>query len=101
MFSLKISEFISVLAGPQYSYLMKQKDVFTSSASSFAQETEFKNDDVRNNLLAFIGGVDITLKHLVVGGRIGWDLQNNYANSNATTPRYKNVWYQATIGYRF
>ena len=100
LFAFKPSEFITLVAGPQYSYLLKQRDVFTNETMSVAQETEFVNDDVRKNTLCITGGADITMKHLVIGARVGWDLQNNYPNSASTTPRYKNVWYQATIGYR-
>lgn len=101
MFAFKPSEFITLLAGPQYSYLMNQKDVFSNTSTSYLQETEFKNDDLRKNTLCFIGGVDLTLKHIVIGARAGWDLQTNNGDGSSTTPRYKNAWYQGTIGYRF
>ncbi|HXB40808.1 MAG TPA: porin family protein [Bacteroidia bacterium] len=100
-FAFKPSEFITLLAGPQYSYLMKQTDVFTNGTTSIAQETEFENNNVRKNTLSFAMGVDITMKHLVLGARAAWDIQNNNGDGTSTTPRYKNVWYQATIGYRF
>jgi len=100
LFAFKPSEFITILAGPQYSYLVKQRDVFANASTSIAQETEFVNDDVRKNTLCLTMGADITMKHIVLGARAGWDLQTNNANGTSTTPRYKNVWYQATIGYR-
>jgi hypothetical protein len=101
MFAFKPSEFITIMAGPQYSYLINQKDVFANSSTSFQQETEFENDNIRKNTLCFLGGVDLTLKHIVLGARAGWDLQTNNGDGTSSTPRYKNVWYQATIGYRF
>ncbi len=101
LFALKPSEFITILAGPQYSYLIKQRDVFVSSATSFEQEQEFKNDNIRKNTLCFLGGIDITIKQIVLGARVGWDIQNNNGDGTSTTPRYKNTWYQITIGYRF
>lgn len=100
LFALKPTEFITLLAGPQYSYLMKQKDVFGSSTTTLEQQTAFENDNIRKNTLCFTGGVDFTLKHMVVGLRAGWDIQNNNGNGTSTIPRYKNMWYQATIGYR-
>ncbi len=99
--AFKPSEFLTILAGPQYSYLMKQRDTFTNSNSSVAQEKEFSNDDIRKNIMSFAGGIDFTLRHLVIGGRVAWDVQTNNSNGAATTPRYKNVWYQTTIGFRF
>jgi hypothetical protein len=100
LFAVKLSEFFTILAGPQYSYLMNQKDVFTTPNSSLEQETQFKNDNVRKNIFCITGGIDITLKHIVLGARAGWDVQNNNGDGTSTTPRYKNMWYQGTIGYR-
>lgn len=101
LIALKPTEFITFLVGPQYSYLTKQSDVFTSSSTSMEQQTAFDNDNIRKNTLCFTGGVDFTLKHMVVGVRAGWDVQNNNGNGTSTIPRYKNMWYQATLGYRF
>lgn len=101
LFSFKPSEFINIVAGPQYAYLLKQKDVFENSSTSFAQEEEFENDNIRRNTLCFTGGLDLTMKHLVISGRAGWDLQRNNGDGTSATPRYKNAWYQATVGYRF
>jgi len=89
------------MAGPQYSYLLKQTDVFTNGSTSIAQEKEFENDNVRKNTLCFAGGMDINLKHIVLGVRAAWDVQNNNGDGSSTTPRYKNAWYQFTFGYRF
>ena len=99
--AFKPSEFLTLLAGPQYSYLMKQTDVFTTTTTSYSQEKVFSNDNIRKNIMGFVGGVDITLNHLVIGARAAWDIQNNNGDGTSTTPRYKNVWYQGTIGYRF
>jgi hypothetical protein len=100
-FLLKPSKFITLLAGPQFSYLIKQTDAFTNGTTTIEQETVFANENVRKNTLCFVGGLDITIKHIVLSGRAGWDVQDNNGNGTSTTPRYKNVWYQATIGYRF
>lgn len=100
-FSLKPSESFTILAGPQYSYLIKRSDTFANATTSYAQEQEFKNDNIRKNTLCFVIGADINLNHIVLGARAGWDVQNNIGDGTSTTPRYKNVWYQATIGFRF
>jgi len=101
LLALKPSEFITIVVGPQYSYLIKQSDVFTSSAISSDQEQEFKNDNIRKNTLCFLGGVDVTIQHLVVSARVGWDMMTNNGDGTSTNPRYKNEWYQLTLGYRF
>jgi hypothetical protein len=99
--TLKPVESLTLLAGPQYSYLMRQKDEFTDGTTIAQQETAFENDNIRKNTLCFIGGIDINLNHIVLGARAGWDVQKNNGDGSSSTPRYKNVWYQATIGYRF
>lgn len=101
LFAFKPSEFITLLAGPQFSYLIKQKDSFKNTTTTIEQEKEFENANIRKNILCVTGGADITIKHIVLGVRAGWDLQNNNGDGTSSTPRYKNVWYQATIGYRF
>lgn len=99
--AIKPSAEITLLVGPQYSYLVKQKDVFTSSGNSVAQEEEFENDDIRKNILCFVGGADFNFSQTVFGLRAGWDVTNNNGDGTSSTPRYKNVWLQASLGYRF
>jgi hypothetical protein len=98
LLALKPSPFITLLAGPQYSILMNQKDVFTGGSLTVDQEKDFKND---KSVLCFLGGIDINLTQFVIGVRAGWDLQNNNGDGTSTNPRYKNVWYQVTLGFRF
>ncbi len=100
-FVFKPSEFITFLGGPQYSYLIKQRDVFANATTSIAQEQEFQNDNIRKNIFGAVGGLDININHITLGARVGWDIQNNNGDGTSVTPRYKNVWYQATIGLKF
>jgi hypothetical protein len=101
LLAVKPVEFITILFGPQYSYLMKQKDEFTSGSFSSSEEEEFTNDNIRKNTFSLIGGADLNFNNFVIGLRSGWDLKNNQGDGSSTTPRYKNMWYQATVGYRF
>ena len=55
----------------------------------------------KKSVLCFLGGIDINLDQFVLSARAGWDLQNNNGDGTSTNPRYKNVWYQATIGFKF
>jgi hypothetical protein len=98
LFALKPSALVTLLAGPDYSFLVKQKDVFTIGSLTSTQEQEFEND---RSVLCFVGGIDINVEQFVIGARAGWDLQNNNGDGTSTNPRYKNVWYQATLGLRF
>ena len=100
LLSVKPIEYLTILVGPQYSFLLKQKNVLANSTTSIDQEKVFTNDNVRKNILCITGGADLNLGRFIVGARLGWDLQNNNGDGTSTTPRYKNVWYQATIGIR-
>lgn len=99
--AVKPSEIFTFVAGPQYSYLISSKDVFDTSFLNVELEQEFENDNLRKHTLCLLGGVNVNLKSIVIGTRVGWDLFKNKDDGSSTTPRYKNVWFQATVGYRF
>lgn len=101
LLSVKPVEYVSVLFGPQFSYLLKRTDDFKGGTLSSTQQQNYKNADLRKNLFAITGGADINIQNFVIGVRAGWDLQENMGSGNTTTPRYKNVWYQATLGFKF
>ncbi len=101
LLAIKPVKYVTILVGPQYSYLFKQTDEFSNSTASVTQQQEFKNDDIRKNTLSVVGGLDINIDHFVISARAGWDIQNNNGNGTSTTPRYKNAWAQATLGFRF
>jgi hypothetical protein len=98
LFALKPSANVTLLAGPQYSFLVKQRDVFKSGSLTVDEEQEFKND---RSVLCFLGGIDFNMSQFVFSARAGWDLQNNNGDGTSSNPRYKNVWYQATLGFKF
>lgn len=98
---LKPFRFLSVVAGVQYSYLLHQDDRFIYGGNSVTQSQEFKNDNIRRNIFGAVGGIDINIRHLVLSGRTGWDMLANNGDGSSYTPRYKNVWLQGTVGYRF
>jgi hypothetical protein len=97
---LKPIQFLTVVAGPQYSYLMHEKNTYTFGSNSSQQEEEFNNDNIRKNILGFVAGIDVNVSHLVVSGRVGWDFQTNHGDGSSSTPRYKNQWLQFTLGFK-
>lgn len=97
---IKPVKFVTLLIGPQYSYLLNQKDVYTLGPNSYEQQQEFKRDNIRKNVLGFIIGADVNIDHLVISARISWDFQTNNGDGSSSTPRYKNQWAQFTVGYR-
>lgn len=98
--AFKPIEYVTLLVGPQYSYLMKQKDVFENPISDIILESEFENENIRKNTLSLATGADINFRNFVFAARIGWDLYNNNGNGTSSTPRYKNVWGGLTLGIR-
>lgn len=101
LLAFKPISLITVVVGPQYSFLVKDNYTFNSALINVDQEYEFENDNIRKNTLSFLGGIDFNLNRIVIGTRVGWDLQANKGDGTSETPRYKNIWYQATIGFRF
>lgn len=92
---------LTILAGPQFSYLMKSTDEYNSTTGSAEQIQEFDNDNLRKNILGGALGIDVNLHPFVIGLRAGWDVYNNNGDGTSNTPRYKNSWVQTTLGYRF
>ena len=101
LFAVKPIEQVTLLFGPQFSYLLSQKNDFTGGTISATQQQDFDNDNIRKNIYGLTGGVDLNISNFVLGVRAAWDVKNNDGDGNSTTPRYKNMLYQATLGYRF
>ncbi len=101
MIAFRPSPVVSILVGPQYSYLLSTNDEYTSGSSSFEDQTNFDNDNVLKNTLALTGGFDFALDPLVVGLRAGWDIRKNDGDGTTTSIRYKNMWYQLSVGFQF
>jgi hypothetical protein len=97
---IKPIEYVTLVVGPQYSYLINEKNVYTFGENSIEQEEEFENDNIRKNILGFVVGADANISHFVISGRVGWDLLNNNGDGTSTTPRYKNQWIQLTVGFK-
>ena len=100
-FAVKPSEFITVVVGPQYSFLLHQRNKFNSAIINYDQEESFDQDNIRKNIFGVVAGFDISLRNLVLGARIGMDVISNRGDGDSNTPRYKNVCAQLTIGYKF
>ena len=101
MFVIRATPTFAFVAGPQFSYLMSQRDVFTNSTNTIAVEQVFRNDNPRRNLACFVGGFDVTAGNIIVGARGGIDVQDNQGDGSSGTPRYKNTWVQLTVGANF
>lgn len=101
LLEVKPADFLTVLAGPQYSFLVRTRNDFNNSLLTVQQQQDYDKLNIRKNTLCFLGGLDFNISHLVIGGRLGWDLLHNNGDGTSTSPRYRNMWYQATLGVRF
>jgi len=101
LLAFKPLEMATLLIGPQYSYLLKQTTHVVTPVSNTTVVDDFTNDNIRRNTLGLVIGADVNLSVLVLSGRVAWDLYDNNGDGTSTTPRYKNVVGQITLGYRF
>ena len=95
------AKFVTILAGPQISFLLKQNDTYNFGANSVEQEKEFDNENLRKSIFGFTGGVDFKFNSFLISTKVGWDFQENREDGTSVTPRYKNQWLQLTLGYIF
>jgi Outer membrane protein beta-barrel domain len=101
LFAFKPVPELKILLGPQYSFLISEKNEFTNTlfTNPLIKQTDFDNSNVRKNTLGFVFGGDLSLGRFVVGLRTGWDVINNNGDGTTTVPRYKNMYYQGTVGF--
>lgn len=98
---LKPFRFLTLLGGVEYSYLLSQSDRLDLGTTILEYSDAFENDNIRKNIFGAVAGIDFNFHHLVLSGKACWDLTANRGDGSSFTPRYKNVWLQAAIGYRF
>ena len=96
--SIKVTDALTLLIGPQISYLLKQQNNFNDAEITDLQVQAFNNEKVSTSNLGFSTGIDFSLKHILLAPRASIDVSNNNGN-HTETPTYKNFWFQLTIGY--
>jgi hypothetical protein len=101
LLQVKPAEFMTVAIGPEISFLVSTDNSFSSSLLSVQQQQDFDNLNLRKNIIGVTGGLDFNIQNVVIGTRAGWDLMNNNGDGTSTNPRYRNLWFQATLGFRF
>lgn len=97
---IKPIEQVTILVGPQYSYLLETKYEFNGDSTT-QEEEEINNDNYKKNIFGFVVGADFNLENLVISARAGWDITKSDTDGETTDPRYKNQVLQLTLGYRF
>jgi hypothetical protein len=100
-FQLRPFKFVTLVGGPQYSFLLDKTDRFREGRLTDAQKQEIIDSGLRNGTVGVAAGLDINIGVLVLSGRMGWDLQSNAIRSGTFAPEYNNRWVQAMMGIRF
>ncbi len=85
MVALMLTPNITVVAGPQYSYLFKQSDKYTSGNTAFTRDTNFEDHKLDSSNISLTGGIDVDMDPLVIGLRTGWDTKS---------------WFSLSVGFR-
>ncbi|NVK65479.1 MAG: PorT family protein [Flavobacteriales bacterium] len=101
LFEFKPTKMLTIVAGPQYSFLMSKEDQFTSGTLSATDFERYENENIRKNTLGAVVGFDVNVNDWVISPRAGWDLQSNDGDGTSSDIRYKNQWLQLAVGYRF
>ena len=99
LLQVKPSSYFTILAGPQFSYLLETKNEFNGASSTV--EEEINNENYKKGVIGAVVGADFNYENFVLGTRFGWDLSKSDADGNTNAPRYKNKVIQVTLGYRF
>ena len=95
---IKPTENISILAGPQFSYLLSSK--YELGSLSAVNEKDLEDDNNRATV-GISAGVDFTLQNFLISARGSWDLSKMNKDNSTSDINYKNQVLQVTLGYRF
>lgn len=95
---IKPTENISILAGPQFSYLLSSK--YELGSLSAVNEKDLEDDNNRATV-GISAGVDFTVQNFLISARGSWDLSKTNKDNSTSDINYKNQVLQVTLGYRF
>ena len=99
LLQIKPTSSISLLAGPQFSYLLSTKTEFNDS--SFANEEEINDDNYKKGIIGMVVGADFNVSNFLISARGGFDLSKTDTEGETSDLNYKNQVLQLTVGYIF
>ncbi|MBC7523581.1 MAG: PorT family protein [Flavobacterium sp.] len=100
LIQVKPTECITLVGGPQFSYLLETKNEFNGSTNTI-QEDGINSQNYKKNIFGIAVGIDFNIDNFIITTRGGWDVTKSDSNGNTTNPRYKNQVLQLGIGYTF
>jgi len=96
---IKPTENLSLLVGPQFSYLLSTKTEFNDG--SIGSEEEINDDNYKKGVIGLSTGIDFTVDQFLISARAAWDLSKTDSDGDESSLRYKNQVIQFTVGYTF
>ena len=101
--SIKLTEGLNVVVGPQVSFLMSTHNKFETGFGTVEEkQVEDESDRFKKSLLGGVIGARFDVnKQIGVFGRYSLDFQKNNENGSTTTPEYKNQGFQVGLGVKF
>lgn len=98
-FQIKPTENLSILVGPQFSYLLETKNELGDVSAGM--ENEINEDNYKKGVFGLSAGVDFNIENFVISARGSWDLSKTNKDGEESDLRYKNQVIQFTVGYTF
>ena len=99
LLQIKPTSSISLLAGPQFSYLLSTKTEFNDS--SFANEEEINDENYKKGIIGLVVGADFNVSNFIISARGGFDMSKTDTEGETSDLNYKNQVLQLTVGYIF
>jgi len=98
-FQIKPTENLSILVGPQFSYLLKTENDFGDVSAEM--EEDIDEDNYKRGVIGLSAGIDFNVENFVISARGAWDLSKTDTDGDESEMRYKNQVIQFTVGYTF
>lgn len=101
--TVKLTQGLNVVVGPQVSFLMSTKNKFESGFGTVEQQkVEDESDRFKKSLLGGVIGARYDVNRQIgIFGRYALDFQKNNENGSTTTPEFKNQGFQLGLGVKF
>ncbi|AWA30435.1 PorT family protein [Flavobacterium magnum] len=97
----KASPVFSILAGPQFSYLIQTKNNFNDGQFTNEQEADINGENYKKNIFGFTVGADLNFDNFVISARGAWDISKTDSDGGSSNINYKNQVLQLAVGYAF
>lgn len=90
-----------ILVGPQISFLTNTKAKFETPNATFESQVNNENDNLRNNILGGLAGLEYAVSdNVTIGARYALDFQKNDKNGNSNSLKYRNQVVSLTVGFQ-